>query len=66
MLARDSIYMKHRDLISILTKHGFVLARAIEHEVWTNGVKTLTVPRQKDINRFLAKRILKQAGIELN
>lgn len=58
--------MKHRDLTSILIRHGYVLARAIKHEVWTNGTKTLTVPRQKEINRFLAKKILKQAGIELN
>lgn len=55
--------MKTRELMSLLNKAGFQIIRAKKHYVMSNGIITLTVPRHKDVNPFLAKKIVKQAQI---
>lgn len=57
--------MKLRDLMSILNKAGFVIIRAQKHYVMSNGVQNLTVPRHKEVNLFLARKIIKQANNEI-
>lgn len=54
--------MKLRDLMSILNKSGFVIIRAQKHYVMSNGTQNLTIPRHTEINKFLAKKIIKQAN----
>lgn len=57
--------MKQRDLIKQLKKAGFYLLReGGNHKVYTNGKKTLAVPRHNEINEETAKGILKQAGVK--
>lgn len=57
--------MKKKELISILTKNGFTLDknRSNKHDFYTKGPLKTCVPRHKEVNIFLAKKILKQAQI---
>lgn len=57
--------MKHKELARILSDLGFKLIRANKHEVWSNGVLTVCLPRHKEINRNTAKGILKQIGANI-
>ena len=57
--------MKHKELARILTGLGFRLVRANKHEVWSNGVLTVCLPRHKEINRNLAKKILRDVGVNV-
>ena len=52
--------MKTFHLESILNSMGYRIVRANKHEVWSNGVKTVIIPRQRTIARPMAKSILKQ------
>lgn len=57
--------MKRYDLIKLLEKHGWYFKRnGGEHDIYTDGKRTESVPRHKEINEMLAKRILKRAGIK--
>lgn len=53
--------MKLRELMSLLNKAGFQIIRAQKHYVLSNGNTTVTVPRHKEVNIFLARKILKQS-----
>lgn len=53
--------MKAKDLERILKDKGFYVTRQSKHIVWTNGKTTIAVPHQREINRILAKHIIKQA-----
>lgn len=53
--------MKKRDLESKLRQLGYRFLRSKKHDLFTNGIKIVTVPRHKEINIFLAEKILKQA-----
>ena len=56
-------FMKLRDLKNALKELGFSLLReGGNHEVWSNSVKTIAVPRHSEINEITAKSIIKQAG----
>ena len=55
--------MKLRELMSLLNKAGYKVIRAQKHYVMSNGVNTITVPRHKEVNLFLARKIVKQANI---
>lgn len=59
--------MKRRDVIKILEKNGFVLARnGGNHDVYFNSVTLITIPlkRHNEIEDVIAKKIFKQAGIQ--
>jgi len=55
--------MKTRELIRLLEKNNYKIERANKHWVLSNGSNTLTVPRHKEVNLYLARKIIKQAGI---
>jgi len=58
--------MKRKDLIKHLEKQGCVLLReGSNHSVYINRAKrkASTVPRHKEINDFLAKKICKDLEI---
>ena len=59
--------MKRVDLVKYLSKHGCVLVReGAKHAVFFNAKtrRTSTIPRHKEINSFLAKKICRDLGIE--
>jgi mRNA interferase HicA len=54
--------VKYRELIKGLQKSGWYLLRqGGRHEIWTNGEIEEPVPRHREINELLAKKILKRA-----
>ncbi|MFZ4099594.1 MAG: type II toxin-antitoxin system HicA family toxin [Chlamydiia bacterium] len=54
--------MKKRDLDSELRRLGWRLKRqGGDHEVWTNGIDSEVVPRHREINELLSKKILRRA-----
>ncbi len=53
--------MKLRDLEQKLRECGWWLLRDRgPHTVWTNGDQTEAVPRHREINELLAKKIIKR------
>lgn len=58
--------MKRRDLIRHLEKHGCEMLReGSNHTVYVNRVrrKTTAVPRHREINEFLARKICQDLEI---
>ena len=56
--------MKHKDLVKRLTSNGFKKIRDGNHEIFYKpGTRIIEVPKLREINEFLAKKILKQAGL---
>jgi mRNA interferase HicA len=54
--------VKRKDLVRRLRILGWVLLReGGQHSVFTDGVRTMSVPRHKEINESTAKAILKAA-----
>lgn len=54
--------MKYRDLVREMQKCGWYLLRqGGRHEIWTNGDIEEPVPRHREINEVLARKILKKA-----
>ncbi len=54
--------MKKRDLEQELGRLGWWLKReGGNHEIWTNGEDTESVPRHREINELLAKKIIRVA-----
>ena len=58
--------MKRRDLIQHLTSHGcYLLREGGNHSIYVNpnGNLTTAVPRHREINEFLARKIRRDLGI---
>lgn len=58
--------MKRLDLIRYLEKHGCAMLReGGNHTVYVNRVerKVSTVPRHREINEFLTRKICRELGI---
>ena len=58
--------MKRRDLVRHIEAHGCELLReGTHHSVYVNrsARKTSTVPRHRDINEFLARKICRDLSI---
>ncbi|MGH9780369.1 MAG: type II toxin-antitoxin system HicA family toxin [Candidatus Acidiferrales bacterium] len=58
--------MKRRDLLSHLVEHGCQLVReGARHSVFYNPQKnaTSTIPRHREINEFLARKICRDPGV---
>jgi mRNA interferase HicA len=54
--------MKRKDLEKKLQKLGWSLYRhGGKHDIWSNGIYEIAVPRHKEINEITAKTILKVA-----
>jgi predicted RNA binding protein YcfA (HicA-like mRNA interferase family) len=59
--------MKRLDLIRHLEKHGCVMLReGGNHTVYVNRTvrKVSTVPRHREINDFLTRKICRELGVE--
>ena len=54
--------MKTKDFCRIIESVGFVLVRSSDHIVYSNGQRNVAVPHQKEINRMMARRLLKEIG----
>jgi len=55
--------MKKKELEKRLQKLKWWLDRhGANHDVWTNGEISEMVPRHREVNEILAKKILKKAG----
>ena len=58
--------MKRRDLVQHIEAHGCELLReGAHHSVYVNrsARKTSTVPRHRDINEFLARKICRDLSV---
>lgn len=57
--------MKRRDLIKLLEKNGWTLARnGANHDVYTNGTKCEPIPRHTEINERLAQSIIRKHNLQ--
>jgi hypothetical protein len=56
--------MKSTELEKILKLMGYSLVRLNKHRVWSNGKHSAPVPHDKEINRMVARRILKEIGYQ--
>jgi len=53
-----------KDVISILSKAGYVLVSAQKHEKWSDGNNTVIIPRKHNsFQKTTHKIILKRAGL---
>lgn len=52
--------MKTKEFLRILKEMGFSFIRHGRHEVWGNGQRHIAVPGGKEINKMVARRILKE------
>jgi len=54
--------MKLRDFEKILSEVGFSLVRlgGNGHRVWGDGARHISVPNGREINRMVARRLLKE------
>lgn len=54
--------MKKRDLEGrLLTIGWYFLRSGSKHDIWTNGVQLISIPRHKEINLLTAEGIMKFA-----
>ncbi len=57
--------MKKKAVIKRLKKAGWYLKRqGANHEIWTDGKKSIPVPRHTELDEDTAKGILKDVGIK--
>lgn len=57
--------MKRKDLIKLLEKNGWYLARnGSNHDIYTNGYATEAIPRHNEIKELLAKAIIRRNGLQ--
>lgn len=57
--------MKRRDLIALLEKNGWYLVRyGANHDVYTNGKSTETIPRHGEVKEHLARSIIKRNNLK--
>lgn len=56
---------KRTDLIKLLEKNGWYLKRhGGNHDVYTNGKTSETIPRHRELNERLAEAIIKRQGLK--
>jgi len=56
--------VKRRDLVRKLSAVGFVRVRTKgPHDVFSRGNLRIAVPRHREIKEYLARKILKEAGL---
>lgn len=52
--------MKKKDIEKQISKLGWYLTRhGAKHDIWTNGVETIEIPRHREVNEFTARGIIK-------
>ncbi len=56
--------VKRRDLVKHFETNGFYLLReGRKHSIYTDGIKTVPIKRQRLLDRITANELCKQAGI---
>ena len=56
--------MKRQILIRNLENAGFYFLRhGGEHDIYTNDITQVQIPRHRELNEITAKQIIKKAGI---
>lgn len=56
---------KRADLIKLLEKNDWYLKRnGGDHDLYTNGKETETIPRHREIKENLARAIIKRRGLQ--
>lgn len=58
--------MKTKDFERILKDLGFQLVRSSDHKIWSDGRQTIPIPHNKNLNKMIARRILKSLGYRLS
>ena len=62
---RKGVNMHYRELVKLLEENGWYIKRqGGNHTLYTDGNKTVPIPRHKEINERLAKRIVKDLGLK--
>lgn len=57
--------MKRTDLVKLLERNGWKLKRnGANHDIYSNGIVSETIPRHGEINENLAKAIIKRRGLK--
>lgn len=57
--------MKRRDLVRLLEKNGWRLARnGGGHDIYTNGEAVESIPRHAEVKENLAKSIIRRNGLK--
>lgn len=57
--------MKRRDLIKLLERSGWWLKRSGgNHDIYTNGVDSEPVSRQREIKESVAQAIIRRRGLK--
>ena len=57
--------MKTKDLIKLLIKNGWYYKRSgRNHDIYTNGTGSESIPRHTEIKENLAKAIIKRRGLK--
>lgn len=57
--------MKHRDLIKKLIENGWYFLRdGGNHDIYTDGINKEPIPRHREINERLAKKIINKYGLK--
>jgi len=58
--------MKRKKMIKLLKNYGFQEKRqGREHTILTNGERSVSIPRHKEIKRKTAIKIIKEAGLRV-
>lgn len=53
--------MKRRDFLKLLKKNGWYYKRdGGNHDIYTNGIRTESVPRHTEVDEFLVKAVIKR------
>lgn len=58
--------MKCSEFERILKSQGYELVRNSGHKIFSNGMSQIAVPHAKQINRLLARRLLKEISYATN
>lgn len=57
--------MKRKDLVKLLERNGWRLLRhGANHDIYTNGINSETIPRHAEIKEMLAKSIIRRQGLK--
>lgn len=57
--------MKRRDLIELFEEKGWYYLRdGADHDIYTNGEKIEPIPRHREINEKLARKLIKKHGLK--
>jgi predicted RNA binding protein YcfA (HicA-like mRNA interferase family) len=55
--------MKHREMLKILERNGFLLKRSNKHMIYVRENITVAIPHAKTLSIGLCRRILQQAKL---